>query len=97
MKLEVVIIPVSDVDCRARFSPGTPANRFQLRFLNFGKLAIDEPVRESAPHSEKDIARIVKETIASLKGKGTESSPILTTTRPISTTLPFIHSANWPI
>jgi formate hydrogenlyase transcriptional activator len=37
------------------------------------KMTTDEPVRESDPHSETDIARIVKETIASLKGKGTEN------------------------
>ena len=30
-------------------------------------MTVDEPVRESAPKADDDIARIVKETIASLK------------------------------
>jgi len=33
----------------------------------------DEPVQASAPRSEDDIARIVRETVASLKGKSPES------------------------
>jgi formate hydrogenlyase transcriptional activator len=37
---------------------------------NFKK---DDPVRASAPRSEDDIARIVRETVASLKGKSPES------------------------
>jgi formate hydrogenlyase transcriptional activator len=33
----------------------------------------DEPVRGSVPKAEDDIARIVRETVASMKGKGAES------------------------
>jgi PAS domain S-box-containing protein len=37
------------------------------------KVTIEEPVRESGPKAEDDIARIVKETIASLKSKSAPS------------------------
>jgi formate hydrogenlyase transcriptional activator len=39
----------------------------------FRKSKKDEPVQASAPRSEDDIARIVRETVASLKGKSPES------------------------
>jgi formate hydrogenlyase transcriptional activator len=37
------------------------------------KSQMDQPVRASAPRSEDDIARIVRETIASMKGKNADS------------------------